>query len=179
MDRIICLVGESGSGKTTIAQVLEEDGYNVIHSYTTRPQRKLEEWGHRFVTEAVLQEHFDIPEYIVAYKFYDNYHYWAIRDQYKGLGTSIYVIDPDGIEMLLSKVKDAEIVIVYLKADKEERIYRMADQGRPIGDVGRRVGYDRNAFKRIRCNWVVDANSSITDTIEQVKEVIRATGGNT
>lgn len=28
MDKIICLVGESGSGKSTIAELLEKDGYN-------------------------------------------------------------------------------------------------------------------------------------------------------
>ena len=29
-DKIICLVGESGSGKSTIAELLEKEGYNYI-----------------------------------------------------------------------------------------------------------------------------------------------------
>jgi guanylate kinase len=171
-DRIICLVGESGSGKTTIAKLLESAGYNVIQSYTTRLQRESNEWGHRFVDDDTLLEHIDMRDYIIAYKNYDGYHYWAVRDQYKGLGTSIYVVDPDGIEMLLSKVGDAEIIVVYLKTEKETRILRMKDQGRSIENVGRRVGYDRETFKCLRCNWVVDANGSIDDTYNLVLHVI-------
>jgi guanylate kinase len=175
-DRIICLVGESGSGKTTIAIRLEAAGYNVIQSYTTRPQRETNEWGHRFVDEDVLWEHLDMQDYIVAYKYFDGYHYWAVRDQYKDLGTSIYVVDPDGIEMLLSKVNDAEIVVVYLKTEKAIRIDRMKDQGRSIENVGRRVGYDKEAFKSVRCNWAVDANESIDNTVELVQRVINLNG---
>ena len=50
MDTIFCLVGPSGSGKTTVAKALEKHGYNVIQSYTTRPRRSENEWGHTFVT---------------------------------------------------------------------------------------------------------------------------------
>jgi guanylate kinase len=172
-DTIICLVGESGSGKTTIAMALEAIGYNVISSYTTRSPRKTDEWGHTFVDGTVLQEHLDMQDYIVAYKFYDGFHYWATKDQYLDHGVSIYVVDPDGIKMLRSKVTDARIIVIYLKADKEERICRMKDQGRSVLDVGRRVGYDRTAFRLIRCDYVVDANSSIEDTICQVNDLIK------
>jgi guanylate kinase len=175
-DTIICLVGESGSGKSTIAKALEGEHYNVIHSYTTRPQREINEWGHLFVAEALLQEHQGIPGYIVAYKHYDNNHYWAVRDQYHGKGVSIYVVDPDGVEMLRRNVADAAIVIIYLKVDKEERIFRMQDQGRSMLDVGRRVGYDREAFKRLRCDWVVDANNSAENVIELVRQIIQSLG---
>lgn len=178
-DKIVCLVGESGSGKTTIAKLLEKKGFNVIQSYTTRPQRESNEWGHRFADREVLQEHLDMQDYIIAYKFYDGYHYWAVRDQYKGLGTSIYIIDPDGVETLRNRVEDAELIIVYLRTDKDERIYRMQDQARSIMDVGRRVDYDRDAFKRIRCNWVVDANRSIEDTVELVMKIVKPLNANT
>jgi guanylate kinase len=176
-DKIICLVGESGSGKTTVAKALEDAGYNVIHSYTTRPQRQIDEWGHRFVDESALKAHMEMSDQIIAYKLYDGYHYWAIRLQYKDLGTSIYVIDPDGLEMLFERVSDAELIPVYLKADKEERIIRMKEQGRSIADVARCIDYDRNAFRTIRCSWVVDANKSTEDTILAVMEIISKVSG--
>ncbi len=47
-DIIICLVGESGSGKSTIAELLEKEGYNYIKSYTTRKPRYKGERGHIF-----------------------------------------------------------------------------------------------------------------------------------
>lgn len=51
MDRLVLLVGPSGSGKTTIAKELEKEGYNIIHSYTTRPPREPDEWGHTFIPQ--------------------------------------------------------------------------------------------------------------------------------
>ena len=52
-DKLILLVGASGSGKTTIAKELEQKGFNVIHSYTTREPRKPNEWGHIFIDRAM------------------------------------------------------------------------------------------------------------------------------
>lgn len=56
MDKLILLVGPSGSGKTTIAKELEKEGYNIIHSYTTRKPREPNEWGHTFVDRNELAQ---------------------------------------------------------------------------------------------------------------------------
>jgi guanylate kinase len=95
MDRIIALVGESGSGKTTIAKELEKRGYNVIKSYTTRPEREPGEWGHIF---GDMDWYFNDTngDRVIADTFYNNEYYWATKEQYQGKGTSIYIIDPLG-----------------------------------------------------------------------------------
>ncbi len=184
-DKIICLIGESGAGKTAIAQRLEAQGFNVIKSYTTRSPRTLKEGGHIFVDKVPMvqgkmfdpqftPEHFQYIDTsdMIAYTFYDGHHYWATRGQYQNLGMSIYVVDPVGVDMLLDKVQDADVILLYLKADKANRIDRMSEQGRSVQDVGQRIGHDQDAFRIVRCHWIVDANGNIDEVIRTVSRLL-------
>ena len=174
-DRIICLVGESGSGKSTIAELLEEEGYNYIESYTTRPPRYEGERGHIFVDEKELYgDFFDQlinSKNVIAYTHYNNHHYWAEASQYRGKGTSIYIVDTKGVEKLRETIKDAEIVVIYLKADVGMRCVRMKEE-RSIVEACQRLEHDLKKFKIIQCDYVVDANGTIKETLELVKQVI-------
>ena len=145
-DRIINLVGPSGSGKTTISKELEKIGYNIIHSYTTRKPRELNEWGHKFISRKEILDMFninctskeevinkristelDINPKVIAHKELYGEHYFATREQYEGKGDSIYVIDPEGAKVIDKTVKDAEILTVFLQCDKlirEDRLYK-------------------------------------------------------
>ncbi|MFL0196925.1 AAA family ATPase [Clostridium sp. WILCCON 0269] len=205
MDKLICLVGESGSGKSTMATLLEKEGYNYIRSYTTRKPRHEGERGHIFVDivpsitvdngkegfEGALDE-----ENIIAYTFFDKAHYWSTKEQYQGKGTSIYIIDPTGVKYLKEKVKDAEIMVIYLKADERKRKARIINRGcekikfvpssrnqqkrmrmqiktTTQQEVYRRIKYDRDVFKIIKCDYVIDANRSIEEVLEDIKRIIR------
>lgn len=192
MDKIICLVGESGSGKSTIAELLEKEGYNYIQSYTTRKPRFEGEKGHIFVKsngiiDAKLNSQI-LDDNIIAYTFFNGNHYWANKEQYQGKGISIYVIDPVGIQELLKKVKDAEIVIIYLKTERWIRACRMwhrkhkdspciwpepHDWGDIDGEIKQRINHDIKAFKWVFCNYMVDANRKIGEVLEDIKEIIR------
>jgi guanylate kinase len=75
---IVCILGKSGCGKTTIVEKLQEEyGYEVLSSYTTRPQRYEGESGHQFVD---LQTFNDLPDK-VAYNKFNDYHYCATKSQ--------------------------------------------------------------------------------------------------
>lgn len=174
-DTIICLAGESGSGKTTIAELLENEGYNYIESYTTRPPRFQGERGHVFVEEMVFKQDIVRNANTIAYTFFNNHHYWAIRDQYQGKGTSVYIIDVPGIQTLKEKVKDATIVVIYLKVDKENRYNRMILE-RGIYEAKERIDHDHNNFKVIDCDYVVDANGTIEETLDLIKQVLAKEG---
>lgn len=80
MDTIFCLVGPSGSGKTTVAKALEKHGYNVIQSYTTRPQRSDNEWGHTFVTAIYSDKPPWVMDNVIAYNEFAGNHYWATKE---------------------------------------------------------------------------------------------------
>lgn len=192
MDKIVCLVGESGSGKSTIAELLEKEGYNYIQSYTTRKPRFLGEKGHIFVDDEVLLRDFKtednklVPkENIIAYTYFGGAHYWATKEQYIDKGTSVYIIDPVGVKELKEKIKDAEITAVYLKVDRNERFARMkhrAEETNPseiskktitISDIEKRLNYDKEAFKIVQCDYVVDGNREIKEIIRDINSLIK------
>lgn len=200
-DKIICLVGESGSGKSTIAELLEKDGYNYIQSYTTRKPRRKREKGHIFVrnvpTMATDDGEGDFNREIdkrdmIAYTFYNGNHYWATKEQYKNKGTSVYVIDPAGIKYLKERVTDAEIVIIYLKCDECKRLVRIINRnynkvthsGISVNEHRRivttikhkakeRLFNDREAFKIVQCDYVVDANRPVKEVLKDIKDIIK------
>lgn len=169
-DKLILLVGESGSGKTAIAEELEKIGYNYIQSYTTRPKRHEGERGHIFVDEKETKLY--KAKDMMAYTFFDNYHYWTMKDQYQGKGTSIYIVDTKGIEDVRKNVDDAEITTIYIKVDDAVRHIRMVGSERSCKEIIQRNMHDKEKFKLIKCNYVVDNNGSLEETVETIKQII-------
>lgn len=182
MDKIICLVGASGSGKTTLAKRLGKLGYNIIHSYTTRKPRYEGEWGHIFIdhwlpvySDNVFigvenpnydNQYIDIDDMIAYFNNYNKgEHYFATRRQYRGKGTSIYVVDPSGVEEVKENVKDAEVITIYLMADNEVRKSRMIKDGRTEEDILDRLYKDLDIFATCKCDYVVDCNRHIDSII--------------
>ncbi len=186
MDKIICLVGASGSGKTTIAKRLEKEGYNIIHSYTTRPPREPGEWGHAFINGANwyeedvflgADENYENEIEIHASEmiaFFNDYFkgevYFATKEQYQGKGTSIYVVDPEGAEQVQKNVQDAEVTTIFLMADENIRYKRMVKE-RGHGAV-ERIEKDKEIFKTCKCDYVVDANRDIDSVVLDVLEIL-------
>ena len=124
MNPLYLFVGKSASGKTTIADLLESKyGLKQVRSYTTRKPRYENEPGHIFVSEQDFESLGDLA----AYTFYNGNHYGTTFDQLNEC--SIYVIDPSGVETLLSKYIGRPIVILYFNASVYTRINRMLDRG--------------------------------------------------
>lgn len=177
MDKIICIVGESGSGKSTIAERLEEEGYNYIQSYTTRKKRYDGEKGHIFVDIATYDEFASKKDLVIAYTYFNSNHYWATRDQYRSKGVSVYVVDPIGVEKIKQEIQDAQIIVLYLKTDKEIRIDRMClrkhNKLNVIDeDILQRIEHDSKMFNIIRCDYVIDGNRSKESIFNDVIKVI-------
>jgi guanylate kinase len=119
-------VGPSGSGKTTIVDELEcKYRYKCLQSYTTRPQRYENEYGHIFISD----EEFDNLENIVAYTEYHGYRYCATEELLDD--ADLYVVDCDGVETLLNKYSNTErfICVFYFDTTVSVRISRMLDRG--------------------------------------------------
>ncbi len=164
-DIILCLVGESGCGKTTVAVELEKQGFNIIHSFTTRKAREKNEWGHTFVDE------FDNPNDLIAYTFFNNNHYWATKSQYAGRGLSVYVIDPAGVESLRYKV-DVPIISVYLKVDTITRKHRLVERD-GVTKAEDRMLHDKEAFSAFVIDWIIDAEGySVKEVVAKILEII-------
>lgn len=153
-DVLVLLVGPSGSGKTTLAKMLEAEGFNVIKSYTTREPREAEEWGHTFVDKVTINH-----GEMIAYKQLYGDSYWATKAQYKGKGTSIYVVDPDGAGQVISNVKDAKVITIFLRVDEDTRRVRMlSDENRRGTLIVDRIRADFKIFEVCKCDYAIDAN---------------------
>ena len=124
MNPLYLFVGKSASGKTTVADLLEfKYGLRQVRSYTTRQPRYEGEQGHIFVSE----EEFNNLGELAAYTFYNGNHYGTTFDQLNEC--SVYVIDPQGVETLLSKHLGRPIVILYFNTSAYTRINRMLNRG--------------------------------------------------
>lgn len=118
---LFLFVGKSASGKTTIANMLEKDGYNQVQSYTTRPPRYKGEVGHTFISEG----EYDKLENIVASTLYNGYHYCTTLEQIQN--SDFYVVDVPGVFTLLDNYDkiNRDIHIFYFDANVYNRIQRM------------------------------------------------------
>ena len=126
-DALHLFVGQSGAGKTTVANRFEEIlGTKQVFSYTTRSPRYEGENGHVFITDA----EFDELDNIVAYTEYNGARYCTTKEQLDD--ATIYVIDVDGIDVLLNKyTTERPIHIWYFDSSIITRINRMVDRGDP------------------------------------------------
>ena len=187
-DTIVAIIGKSGSGKSEIVSKFAKRGYNVIESYTDRPKRFPDEWGHIFISTEEVEEY---KSSMIAYTFFDGHHYFATREQYQNKGITFYVIDPFGVSSLKKKVKDADLIFIYIDTDEVVRIERMTNRMilknqdaseevvQAFRDKARgRAEYDKTAFKIVECDYVVDNNGKIDDTIGTIDEILKLSSKN-
>lgn len=179
-DYIICIIGKSGSGKSTIASYYKEQGYNVIESYTDRPKRFENEWGHIFIEPDEIK---GFKNEMIAFTVYNGYSYFALKSQYKNKGISFYIIEPSGVKNLKEKIKDAELIFIYINTDEAIRRKRMlqrnmadvideAKHNEIIDSIENRISTDREVFKTLECDIVIDNNSDIKRTLEIIDKLL-------
>lgn len=139
---LVLLVGKSGCGKTTLEKyMVDELGFKSVKSYTTRPKRTEDEDTHTFVSE----EEFETLEDKVGYTQFMGYKYCATRKQLDS--STVYIIDPDGVEYLLEHYTERNLLIIYLDASKETCWERMMARGDDYNIAKDREYNDEEAFK--------------------------------
>ena len=179
---LFLFVGKSASGKTTVANMLEKDGYKQIASYTTRPPRYEGEKEHTFITE----EEYNRLENIVASTLYNGYHYCTTLEQIQD--ADIYVIDVPGVKTLLANYDKLNryIYVLYFDANICNRIRRMLkrhDSDTQI--VGRLLQDEENDWLKDLLNiefnnrdkmviYNVDAHQNLEYAYTSVKEFIES-----
>lgn len=181
-DHIIGLIGKSGSGKSAVAEYFKSKGYNIIESYTDRPKRFENEEGHIYIASDDIQQY---KEEMIAYTFFDGHHYFATRSQYRNKGISFYTIDPAGVETLEKNVNDAKMTFIYINVDESIRKQRMLSrcitghneednlcQIKLLKQIERRINHDKKAFSVVKCNYIIDNNDQITDTVREIEKII-------
>lgn len=199
---LINLVGASGSGKDTVSKELTKKGYNDIKSYTTREPREDNEWGHTFigkgnvlidavsgVSVGVRTEEgkfYSFDEMIAYFNSYKSKNqYFATDNQVMRGRVNLYRVDPKGAKMVKEYYKNnnnIRVVTVFLKASEPVRAERIAKRSnledrkvfnyKDIPEVWNRVGQDRELFKAVECDYVVNADLKIEEVARLLELII-------
>ena len=178
---LFCFVGRSASGKTTIANMLEENGYSQIASYTTRQPRYEGEKEHTFVSD----EEYDKLEGIMAETLYHGNRYCTTLEQIKN--ADIYVVDPPGVQTLMDNYDkiNRPIYAIYFDSSVYNRINRMMDRGDSDTQIVGRLLHDEaedwigtlfNIESSNYCKLLVrhiNANSDLQSLYYEVKNIIK------
>lgn len=136
---IILLIAESGAGKDTIANKLEEQGYKILKSYATRPQRPGEGNTHIFIKPDEVEQY---KNQMIAYTKIGEYEYFSTKDQL--LNSDIYIIDPKGYKYLKNKIQNIKIIPIFINVKEQERYNRAC----------KRVGFDEQEKKKIESRFI-------------------------
>ena len=117
---VILITGESGVGKSTFAKHLEEKDwqiYEVVKSFTTRPQRDKEDTDHIFIPHSVgVRMFFFMP--CVARSVINNELYFTIEENFSITKTNLYITDKKGMEHLCTNYPDWNIGVVKIVSDE-------------------------------------------------------------
>lgn len=150
---LVILMGRSGAGKTSVANALHDAcGWTQIESYTTRPRRSEDETGHHFITEAEFDQ---IPECDrFAYMEYCGYRYCAKREQLDQ--ADLYVVTPDGYEMIREAYQDRPFFTIMLTASEAVLKERMRKRGGSTEDeIQERISRDDVIFRDLHPDVVI------------------------
>jgi len=174
---LFLFVGKSASGKTTIANMLEADGYTQVSSYTTRPPRYEGEIGHTFISE----EEYDKLKNIMASTLYNGYRYCTTLGQLQKI--DIYVVDIEGVRTLMDNydLLNRPIYIILFETNVYKRIHRMIDRGDSDMQIVGRLLTDEEyewfeKLKQVVGNKIkihsVNANFELENVYNTVKDII-------
>jgi guanylate kinase len=172
MHTVFLVIGKSGSGKDTVVKKLcERYGYMQLISYTTRPKRYENEDTHVFIADAEYEAHRASGD-IVAYTFYNGYHYFATKGQL--YECDLYVIDPAGVDYLQERVSHVNLVGIYLDISEDTQIFRMSKRGDQPSLIQARIKNDRISFANIDPLWrKIDASEDPEIILEKIQNIMQ------
>lgn len=164
----IILAGAAGSGKDYLRDKLEERGFPVDISVTTRPMRDGEIPGETYHYIGV--DHFKQLEN--RGKLYESVefngaHYGTLRQTWEN--SLIFIMTPSGIEHITESDRE-DCVIVYLNIEEKvrrERMSKRSDNG--FDKIERRVKADNEDFK----DFLPEVNIVITDPLFDAESTIQ------
>ena len=155
MSRII-LCGPSCGGKIFISEKLQNAGYKLEVSYTSRPIRKGEKHhkDYIFLSKDEFKCMIEDGEFFEWVEYNGNY-YGTGKKQFKK--SDIFVWETDGIEHLSPKERK-ESTIIYVNTPVKIRMNRMYKRGWKSEEIHKRIKTDIEKFKNFK-NFDIEIQS--------------------
>lgn len=160
---LICIVSETNGGKDSVAKYLKNIfGLDIVCSYATRPIRTNEVEGeeHFFITDERMQELLKLDD-VFAYTKIEakdskakGYEYCTLNSQIAD--SSVYIIDPNGIDYLNNVRPDVNKTVIYIYASEDTRRERAEKRGDNMSAFEDRVDNEREQFDNFRNNKQYD-----------------------
>lgn len=170
---IFLIYGASGSGKTTVTKELcERYGLQALQSYTTRPKRSKDEWGHKFLSKEEFEK---IKPNLCAYTSYAGYEYGATQKQVEA--SDLYTIDYEGIKYFHENYKGKKNpIVIRLISPEPIRKSRMKNRGDSENEINGRLSTD-TVFQR-HIPWFLEVkfvNTDLDSTVKSINDFIEST----
>lgn len=177
--RIVCLVGPSGSGKTAICNaLLAGGGYVTAVSDTTRPIRpgEVPDKSYHFITPELFQIFSRNGMYMETTSY--NSHNYGLRanavDEALMKGQHVVlVLDINGAKAVKSAYPD-KALIVYVSRDKGAAVSSVLERNVSQEEIISRLrSWDSEKLVRKECDYVLDNNGPLEDTILEFTRVMK------
>lgn len=181
---MIILVGASGAGKSNIANILNDNGYNQVITYTTRPIRDGEQnhKNYHFISNKEFVEKINSnffiehDEYVVSNG--DTWYYGTSKEDILNANKNdIFVLTPRGLRAI-NKFSILDIVSFYINVSEKNRLIRLANRGDNIIEILRRIISDGGLFKGIEdeVNFVINNDGCIQNTVKNIIDILNQRG---
>lgn len=112
---------------------------------------------------------------ICAYTEFDGHKYWTTYEQIDE--SDLYIVDPAGVESLMLYAQNSEqpfkkvFLVMRLDVSKRTCKKRMLERGDTKENVKRRLRHDKEAFKRLSEEHVIDAEKSVEIVMRRIYDL--------
>ena len=170
---MLVIMGRSNTGKSEIAKAIQQQNFNKISTFTTRPRRagEVDKEDYFFITKEEFLQKIDEGFFAEWEKFTTvegDWYYGSAKESYCGDG--VIILSPSGVKTVLEKLHN--ITVVLIDADDEVIKERQRQRGDSEQEAERRFVQDIIDFKGMEdyADFIIMNNGEFSP--EQIAQVI-------